>query len=439
MKPHKLTDDLVEKSENRGIVAVSMAPSPSESSSSASLGASPLGEQDLLDAAATHLYGNYAQPGLVFERGEGARLFDRSGKKYIDLFAGIAVSALGHGNSRLVAAISEQAQKLIHLSNYFYNEPNVQLASSLCQRTQMDRALFCNSGTEANEAALKLARRYFFDRGETERHVILAFENSFHGRTMGALAATGQPKYRTGFGPLPEVRHVPYGDLDAVRSQMDGRVAAILVEPIQGEGGVLVPSAGFIPGLRSIADQCGALLIADEIQTGVARTGRFLGFEHEGVQADIVTLAKGLGGGVPIGAMLCKEALAGVLVPGSHGTTFGGNPLASAAALSVLQQVDELGLVERAASLGIQLEKRLDLLVDKHACVAGRRGRGLLQALVLAQPEQGGAILGALREAGALITLAGGTALRLTPPLTISDEELEEGLSIIDQVLDGFS
>jgi acetylornithine/N-succinyldiaminopimelate aminotransferase len=303
----------------------------------------------------------------------------------------------------------------------------------------MDRAFFCNSGTEANEAALKLCRRHFYDHGQKERDLVIAFNGSFHGRTLGSLTATGQEKYRSGFGPIAGAVHTPYGDLAAVQSLMNERVAAVLVEPILGEGGVIPANEGFLQGLRELCDESGALLMLDEIQTGVGRTGKFLACEHVGVQADVVTLAKGLGGGVPIGALLCKEQYAKALPPGSHGTTFGGNPLASAAALCVLTVLERDKLIERTAALGKHLELALLEFAKKHSCVSAQRGMGLLQALVLTDPTQGPEIMTALREAGLLISFTGGTALRLTPPLTINDEELKEGLQILDQVLGNFS
>ena len=434
MKPFDLSAPVVENPEKSGIVAIEMT-----SISRAEAPASEQNDAQLLAAASAHLYPNYAQPQLVIERGEGSYLFDCSGRRYLDLFAGIAVSTLGHGHPRLTNAIAEQAKKLIHLSNHYYNEPNTRLVDVLCELSGMPRAFFCNSGTEANEAALKLARRYFYDQGQTERYTVIAFHNSFHGRTLGALAATGQQKYRTGFGPLSPTIHVAYGDIEAVRAVINDQVAAIIVEPIQGEGGVVVPPAGFLAALRQICDQTGALLIADEIQTGVGRTGTFLALQHEGIVADIVTLAKGLGGGVPIGAMLCGESLSKTLVPGSHGTTFGGNPLASAAALAVLGELVDAELMPKVEKTGQALEIKLKQLVQKHSCLSAHRGQGLLQALVLTDPNQGGAMLSELREAGVLLTFAGGTALRITPPLTISDEELEEGLTLIDQVLEKYS
>jgi acetylornithine/N-succinyldiaminopimelate aminotransferase len=338
----------------------------------------PSSQNELVETGRAYLYPNYRQPPIVLARGSGTQVWDAAGKRYLDLYAGIAVSALGHAHPNLVRAVAEQAAKLIHVSNYFFNEPNVRLAEKLCRLTGMARAFFCNSGTEAIEASLKLARRYFFARGQTERFRIIAFHNSFHGRTLGSLAATGQNKYRSGFGPLPGVTHVAYGDSPAVRAAMGDDVAAILVEPVQGEGGVLPAPAGFLRELRAIADERGCLLVADEVQTGVWRTGKFLAFQHEAVEPDVVALAKALGGGVPIGAMLCKAALGEALPPGSHGSTYGGNPLASAAALAVLDTLESDGLVEKAASLGEELARHLAGLAEKHAAlVSGVRRAGL--------------------------------------------------------------
>ncbi|HKY36153.1 MAG TPA: acetylornithine/succinylornithine family transaminase [Polyangiaceae bacterium] len=394
-----------------------------------------MSQEDLVALGQSHLYPNYRQPPLVLTRGEGSRVWDAAGKQYFDLFAGIAVSTLGHGHPRLAAAIAEQAKRLIHVSNYFYNQPNVELAAKLCRLTGMQRVFFCNSGTEAIEASLKLARRHFFAKGEAERLRVIAFDNSFHGRTLGALAATGQPKYRDGFGPLPGVTHVPYGDVARVRQEMGPDVAGILVEAVQGEGGVLPAPEGFLAALRDIVDEAGALLIADEVQTGIGRTGKFLGFDQDGVKADVVALAKGLGGGVPIGAMLCQQGLAEALPPGSHGSTFGGNPLASAAALAVLDVMEQERLLERVEQRGAMLARRLGELRSRHArLVATTRGRGLLQALVLKDEVDARALLGRLQDAGVLLTIAGGQALRVSPPLTISEDELNAALDVVDGV-----
>lgn len=396
----------------------------------------PEEQADLVETGKTYLYPNYRQPALVFVRGQGARLWDATGKAYLDFYAGIAVNSLGHCHPDVVAAVRDQAANLMHVSNYYYNEPNVRLAAELCRRTGMARALFCNSGTEAIEALLKLARRHFHARGETQRFNVIAFHNSFHGRTLGALAATGQPAYREGFGPLLGVIHVPFNDLGAVDKALDGSVAAVLVEPVQGEGGVLPAAAEFIAGLRRLTSERGALLLADEIQTGVGRTGKFLGFDHYGVKADAIALAKGLGGGFPIGAMLCQEHLGSALPAGSHGSTFGGNPLASAVARAVLARIERDRLVEHVSEVGAYLGRRLAELATKHpALVLSARGVGLLQALVLKPEVDARALLGTLRNAGLLVTIAGGSALRVSPPLTITRAEIDEGLAIIDSVL----
>ncbi len=393
--------------------------------------------EDLLAVAQTHLYPNYRQPPVVLSRGRGLEVWDTDGKRYLDFAAGVAVCALGHAHPSYVAAVGEQVARLGHVSNYFYNEPNIRLAGELCRRTGMDRALFCNSGAEANEALLKLARRHFFAKGETDKVRFVAFDGSFHGRTMGALALTGQAKYQAGFGPgVGGVTHVPYGDLDAVRAAMGPDVAAILVEPVLGEGGVVPAPAGFLAGLRALADEHGALLLADEIQTGVGRTGKFLGHEHDGVRVDALSLAKGLGGGFPVGAMVCRESLAGALPPGTHGSTYGGNPLASAAALSVLSILDAEGLVARAAEQGEALSRGLAAIAARlPEKVERERGRGLLRALVLRGAPDLRSLSGRLRERGLLVTVAGERALRFTPPLIVSAAQITEALSVVEAVL----
>src|SRR6478672_1771592 len=332
----------------------------------------------LVALAEQHLYPNYRQPPIVFVRGKGCEVWDKAGKRYLDLAAGVAVSALGHAHPRFVAAISEQVGRLVHMSNYFYNEPNILLAVELCKRTGMDRAFFCNSGTEANEALLKLARHHFFLKGQKERVRIIAFEEAFHGRTLGALSMTGRAKYREGFGPYEGgVTHVPYGDLQAVKEAMGPDVAAIIVEPVQGEGGVVPAPPGFLASLRALADTHGALLLLDEVQTGVGRTGTFLASQQHGVVPDAIALAKGLGGGFPIGAMVCLEKWAGALPPGSHGSTYAGNPLACTAALTVLAVLDEENLVEGAKKKGEYLSKALTALCAKHSDLIGpERGVG---------------------------------------------------------------
>jgi len=393
-------------------------------------------QAQLLAMAQAHLYPNYRPAPLVLVRGRGTEIWDANGKRYLDLCAGIAVSTLGHAHPRLAAAIAEQASRVLHVSNYFLNQPNVELAARLCQLTGMDRAFFCNSGAEAVEAMLKLARRHFHALGQPNRHRVIAFEGAFHGRTMGALAVTGTASYRDGFGPLGAATHVDYGNADAVRAAMSDDVAAILVEPIMGEGGVVPAPEGFLRDLRAIADQHGALLLADEVQTGVGRSGRFLAVEHHGVMPDALTLAKGLAGGVPVGAMLCRRALEKALPPGSHGCTFGGNPLASAAALTVLDVMESENLVDGAERKGQHLRAGLQRLAEQHCShVECSRGLGLLQVLVLRESVPAAAVLSRITDAGVLLTLSGGRGLRFSPPLTVSIEELDEGLGVVDEVL----
>jgi acetylornithine/N-succinyldiaminopimelate aminotransferase len=392
---------------------------------------------DLLASAEAHLYGNYRQAPIVLERGRGSEVWDTAGRRYLDLCAGVAVTSVGHAHPRLVQAIAEQAARLVHASNYFYNLENVRLAEELSRTFGYARALFCNSGAEANEAMLKLARRHFYALGQKDRYRIIAFDHSFHGRTMGAVSLTGNPKYHEGFGPpLAGITHLPYGDLDAVRASMGPDVAAILVEPVQGEGGVMPAPAGYLAGLRALSDEHGALLLVDEVQTGVGRTGKWLGQDHDGVKGDAISLAKGLAGGVPIGVMMTTEKLAGALPPGTHGSTFGGNAIASVAARTVLSILRDERLVEGAAERGAELGKGLLALAAKHPKLAvGERGRGLLRGLVLAPGIEPRAVLGIAREHGVLLTAAGTNVLRFTPPLVVTKAEIAEGLARVDEAL----
>lgn len=399
---------------------------------------SPEGQEALLAVAQKRLYPVYRQPPLVISHGKGCEVWDMAGKRYLDMMAGIAVSALGHAHPKLVSAISEQAGRLMHMANYFYNEPNLRLADELCRLSGMDRAFFCNSGTEANEAMLKLARHHFYRLGEKTRYRVIAFEHGFHGRTLGALAMTGNPKYREGFGPYEGggVTHVPFGDIEAVNAAMGPDVAAINVEPVQAEGGVIPAPEGFLKELRAICDATGALLLIDEVQTGIGRTGSFLGSEQDGVRADAIALAKGMGGGFPVGAMLCREKYAGALPPGTHGTTFGGNALASAAALAVLSVLKEEGLIQGAREKGEYLSKALFGLSERHGDVVEReRGRGLLRVLPLKEGVDPRMVLAEARERGVLLTLAGDRALRFTPPLIVKTSEIDEAVSVLDSVL----
>jgi acetylornithine/N-succinyldiaminopimelate aminotransferase len=381
------------------------------------------------------LLANY-RPSLVLVEGRGCEVRDADGRWYLDLSAGVAVTSVGHAHPHLAKAIAEQASRLMHVSNVFYNDRAIQLAGQLAARTGFARTFFCNSGTEANEALLKLARRYHFERGATERVEILSTTGSFHGRTMGALSLSGQAKYHEGMGPLlGGIRHVPFDDLDAVRAVIGPRTAAVIVEPIQAEGGIVVPGRAYLRGLRELCNEHGALLFFDEVQTGFGRTGTFLAAEQWGVVPDACSLAKGIAGGFPMGAMLVQEPLASGLPPGSHASTFGGNPLACAASLAVLEIFEKEQVLGNVRTRSAELLLRAHAMAAAHPCVDEARGMGLLVGLALASTVDPAAVLAELRGAGVLATLCGGRVLRLTPALNISAEQLARGLDAVERVL----
>jgi acetylornithine/N-succinyldiaminopimelate aminotransferase len=396
--------------------------------------------QELIDMALRVQLGNYRPAPIVLTRGRGCRVEDADGRAYLDLSGGIAVLSVGHTHPVLSQAIAEQAQRLMHVSNLFYNDRAIELADALAARTPFSRFFFCNSGTEAIEAMIKLARRYHHERGQPDRVELVSATDSFHGRTLGALTLTGQPKYHEGMGPLlGGVRHVPFNDLGALEAAVGDTTAAVILEPIQAEGGIRVGDDAYLQGVRRLCDERGALLLFDEVQTGYGRTGKFLGAEHAGVVPDACALAKGIAGGFPLGALAVTERVAGGLPPGSHASTFGGNPLACAAGLAVLRIFDEEGLVHNAAAMGERLGAALSALVADASipAAAEARGRGLLQGVRLASGVDPMGILGACRERGVLLSLAGGDVLRFTPPLNVMAEELDEGLAVVRQVLGG--
>lgn len=373
----------------------------------------------------------YARQPITLVRGEGCRVWDENGKAYLDLVAGIAVDVLGHAHPAVADALNEQARTLLTTSNLYYTLPQIELAEALAQRSPFDRAFFTNSGTEANEAAIKLARRRGHDRGA---HEIVSLLGSFHGRTFGSLAATAQPKYQKPFAPLPEgFVHVPADDADALRTAVSGRTAAILMEPIQGESGIHPLADDFLVAAREAADSVGALLVFDEIQTGIGRTGTFFAFEQTPVTPDVVTIAKGLGGGVPIGAMLLRESAA-AFQPGDHGTTLGGNPLVCAAALATLRVLDEDRLLDNARAMGDRFVTRLRGLVDRGLSTEVR-GRGLMIGVETAGPIAKRAMAIARDELGVLVNATGDTTLRLVPPLVITAGEVDEAVAAIGEAL----
>jgi len=377
---------------------------------------------------------NYYPARLTIVRGEGCRVFDDEGRSYLDLIGGIAVNSLGHCHPAIVRAIREQCGTLMHVSNLYRNPWSVRLAEELAARVPGARAFFCNSGAEANEAAIKLVRRHAHFTSGADRHVIISAEASFHGRTFAALTATGQPKYREGFEPLvPGFRYVPYGDIKALEAAVTGDVCAVLLEPIQGESGVRVPPPGYLAGAAKLCADRGALLVFDEVQTGLGRTGTFLASEAEGVLPDVVTLSKSLGGGIPLGAMLARGEAAKAFVPGSHASTFGGNPVACAAALAFLETLDSERLLERVRETGDWFMDALRGLAARQPKITGVRGRGLLIAVDLSVPAKLVAL--AAEERGYLVNAVQEQSLRFAPPFIVTREELTGFLSVLEGLL----
>ncbi len=376
----------------------------------------------------------YPRLPVVFERGRGTMLWDTEGRRYTDFLAGIAVCGLGHSHPAVQQALAQQAGRLVHVCNLYYTIPQAELAAWLVGHSFADRVFFCNSGAEANEAAIKLARKVYQDRGVRDRFRIIAMEQSFHGRTMGSLSATGQDKIKQGFYPLLEgFDFVPFDDIAALRAAVDDTVCAVMLEPIQGEGGLVCPSAGYLREVRHLCDEAGILMILDEIQTGMGRTGRLFAHEHSGITPDIMTLAKALGNGLPIGAMLAQEEAARSFGAGAHGTTFGGTPLIAAGALAVVQTIEKEGLVARAAETGAYFRNQLEALCERHAVVEAVRGRGLLLGLKL--NGEGAPIVDRCLERGFVINCIQGDVLRFAPPLIIGAHEIDALIQCLDAIL----
>jgi acetylornithine/N-succinyldiaminopimelate aminotransferase len=393
--------------------------------------------EEIIERAKKRLLQNYKQQPIVLVKGEGCYVWDADGKRYLDLLGGIATCALGHCHPAIVAAATKQMQTLWHVSNVFYSEPQIALAERLTASSGLPgaRAFFCNSGAEANEALIKLARRAQVDRGFKDRYELLTFESSFHGRTLATLTATAQPKYQAGFEPLPQgFRHVPYGDLDAVRKAIGPHTGAILVEPIQGEGGVRVAPAGFLKGLRALCDEKGLLLMIDEVQTGFGRTGKTFAFQHEGIVPDAFSLAKSLGNGLPIGAMVCTEEAAKALPSGTHGSTFGGNLVAAAAANVAFDLAcSEAAMAETTRKSAKMFELARAVQARNPGKVKDVRGKGLLMGLEI----EGGAadVVARCRANGLLVNMAGEKTARFAPAFVATDEQLAEGLSLFEKSL----
>src|SRR5512145_2287952 len=395
-----------------------------------------MNNRDVAKLTDKHVAQTYARYPIALVRGKGVRVWDADGKEYLDFLAGIAVNSLGHCHPAVVRAIQQQARKLLHASNLYHIQPQSELARELCRHSFADRVFFCNSGAEANEAAIKLARRFGLEK-RGGRYEIISTHNSFHGRTLATLTATGQEKIRAGYDPLPTgFRQVAYNDLGAMEAAIDPqKTIAIMVEPIQAEGGVVVANEIYMLGLREVCDQRGLLLIFDEVQTGMGRTGKLFGYEHFGVTPDIMTLAKALGGGLPLGAMLAREEVAQSFKPGSHASTFGGNPVACSAGLAVMQTLLKGGALKNCVKMSKIFISGLERLRERFRFARGIRGKGLLLGLEL--DIDGTKIVDECMQEGLLINCTASKILRFVTPLTISAKEIERGLGILEKVLAG--
>jgi len=401
----------------------------------------PPSQAELLALADQVFIKNYRQQPIVLERGRGCEVWDRAGNRYLDMTAGIAVCGLGHAHAAFNARLTEQLARLVHVSNLFWNDQQILAAKAIIDRCFGQRVFFCNSGGEANEGALKLARRYHVIGEEPQRHTIVSTHGSFHGRTVATVSITGQPKYREGFGPLfGPVEFVAYGDLAAAKKVLATKTAAaMIVEPIQAEGGIVVAPPGYLAGLRQLCDETGTLLIFDEVQTGVGRTGMWFGYQHDNVAPDVMTLAKGLGGGIPIGAVVCTDKAARGLTaqPGGavpHASTFGGNAFACAALNATIDIMETEGLVERVAQAGQYLANELaELVADFPGHVVDIRGRGLLRGVsVTGAPAQ---VVAKCREKGLLLSVAGDKVVRFAPPFIVERVQLDEAVGILRDAL----
>lgn len=392
--------------------------------------------QDIIDLDKNYFMNTFGnRTPVCFEKGEGVYLYDSEGMKYCDLLAGIAVNSLGYNHPALVGAIKSQAEKLIHCSSLYYIENQAKLAQKLVSVSCCDKVFFSNSGAEANEGAIKLARLYFQKKGTPDKYEIITLDKSFHGRTLATLAATGQEKYHKSFNPLPQkFESVPANNIEALKAKITKNTCAIMMEPIQGEGGINAVDANYVKQVRALCDSLDILLIFDEVQCGIGRTGKMFGYEHFGVEPDILTLAKALGGGVPIGAFLAKDHVAKYMEPGDHGSTFGGNPLVCAAALAVLDTIEQDGLLENARIVGEYIMGKLKDIATRCDKIKDVRGKGLMIGIEFAT-DIAGEIKDALFRKGFLTGTIGKNIIRITPPLIITKKDVDPFLSELEQIL----
>ena len=392
--------------------------------------------EELLALADETLMGTYRRFPVVLVRGSGAKLWDSEGREYLDFVAGIAVCSLGHSHPKVVAAIKKQAEILTHVSNLYYIEPQIHFARFLVENSFADKVFFCNSGAEANEAAIKLARKYAHENMAGERYELITMRGSFHGRTLATVAATGQEKFQAGFAPLPEgFKYVPFNDLSALEDAITDKTCGVMLEPIQGEGGVRIPDDSYLRGVRRICDERGILMILDEVQVGMGRTGNLFAYEDYRVRPDIMTLAKALGNGFPVGAMLTSNRIASAFVPGSHASTFGGNPLAMAAALASGETLLSEGILENCQKVGAYFFRRLENLKLRHGVIREVRGKGLIIGVELA--TGGDEIVRKCMDKGVLINCICGNILRFVPPLIITKGDVDRAIDVLDEVMEG--
>lgn len=394
-----------------------------------------MNKQGYIDNAEKNLLHTYNRFSLVLDHGEGVYLYDTDGKKYLDFTAGIAVCSLGYGNEAYADALKKQIDKLMHTSNLYYNVPTIEASQKLLKVSKMDRVFFTNSGTEAIEGAIKSAKKYAYTRDGHAGHEIIAFKHSFHGRSLGALAVTGNDHYQEPFGPMmPGVSFAEYNNYDSVEALVTDKTCAILLETVQGEGGIYPVEDEFLHKLRALCDEKDILLILDEIQCGMGRTGQMFAWQHYGVKPDIMTVAKALGCGVPVGAFLMTEKVAKLsLAPGDHGTTYGGNPFVGAAVSTVLDEYERLNLVDHVRELTPYLENKLELLVEKHASILARRGKGFMQGLETTLPV--GQVAAKALENGLVVISAGSNVIRMVPPLVIEKQHVDEMFEKLDMTL----
>lgn len=391
--------------------------------------------KEIIESGKNVIMNTYASFPIVLDRGEGCYVYDTDGKEYLDFVAGIAVNTLGYNNKKLEENILAQFRKLHHCSNLYWTEPTIALAEKLTQNSAFDKVFFCNSGTEAMEAGLKLSRKYGNMKHGEERYEIITMENSFHGRTFGSVTATGQTKYQKGFGPLlPGVSHVKYNSIEDLKNAVTDKTCAIVVEAIQGEGGVCPAEQEFLENIRDICDEKDIVLVFDEVQTGIGRTGKLFAYEMYGVEPDIICMAKGLAGGIPMGAMMAKDRIASAFEPGNHASTFGGNPLACSAALTVLDELLENGLMENVKVQGERLKKGLEALREKYSVVEDVRGMGLMQGIAV-KPELVKGIVASAIENGLLLVGAGANVIRFVPPLVVREAEIDKALEIMEKAI----